>query len=74
MHYELGHWGFTKGTIEKGESKKETIAREIEEETGIKDIKFIEGFEEKISYFFRQKGKLFYKEVTFFLIEKPFWK
>ncbi len=69
LHYTQGHWGFPKGTIEKGEDKKETIARETKEETGITDISFIEGFEEKINYFFRLEGKLIYKEVSFYLVE-----
>ncbi|MDR3049188.1 MAG: NUDIX domain-containing protein [Elusimicrobiota bacterium] len=37
-------WGFPKGHIEKGESEKETAKREIFEETGIKEIEFIDDF------------------------------
>ena len=67
LHYEAGHWDFPKGNIEKGEEEKETVQREVEEETGIKDIKFIESFKEKIHYFYRLKGKLISKEVIFYL-------
>ena len=49
-----GHWEFAKGHIEEGESDEETIRREVEEETGIKDIKIIPGFKQYIKYFFRQ--------------------
>lgn len=33
-----GDWTFPKGHIEKGETPKETALRELEEETGIKEI------------------------------------
>jgi len=69
LHYPHEHWDFPKGNIEKGEKEEETVAREVEEETGIKKIKFIRGFKEKISYFYRSKGNLISKEVIFFLVE-----
>ncbi len=48
-----GHWDFSKGHPEEGEEEEETVKREVEEETGIKDIKIIDGFKEYIKYFFR---------------------
>jgi len=69
LHYGLGHWGFVKGHIEKGESLKDTVLRETEEETGIKDIKFIDGFKAWTKYFFNLKGKKIFKIVTYFLAE-----
>jgi len=69
LHYEAGHWDFPKGHIEKGETIEETARREVEEETGLKDIKFIEGFKEWIKYFFKLKGKNIFKIVTFLLAE-----
>jgi 8-oxo-dGTP pyrophosphatase MutT (NUDIX family) len=85
LHYESGHWDFPKGHIEKEEEEKETVKREVREETGLRDIKFIQGFKEKIQYFFRktypqkaqrrlrksEKGKppLIFKEVVFYLAE-----
>lgn len=69
LHYEMGHWSFPKGNIEKGESLEETVRREIKEETGIKDIKLIEGFKEHIKYFYKLKGKNIFKIVTYFLAE-----
>ena len=63
------YWGFPKGHIEKGENPEETARREIEEETGLKDIKFIDGFKEWIKYFFKREGKNVFKIVTFFLAE-----
>ena len=67
LHSALGHWDFPKGHIEKGEEEKETALREVLEETGIKDIEFIEGFKEKNNYFFKkklEKSKIFKKEKT----------
>ena len=69
LRYELGHWGFPKGHIEKGETIEDTARREIEEETGLKNIKFVEGFKEWIKYFFKLKGKNIFKIVTYFLAE-----
>ncbi len=69
LHYTPGHWDFPKGHIEKGENIIQTVRRETEEETGIKDIKIISGFKEWIKYFFRAEGKNIFKIVTFFLAE-----
>jgi 8-oxo-dGTP pyrophosphatase MutT (NUDIX family) len=43
-------WGFPKGHIENGESETETARREIFEETGIKNIEFIENFRQEDVY------------------------
>jgi len=69
LHHELGHWDFPKGWIERREKLEETAKREIEEETGIKDIEFIPGFKEHLKYFFKWKGKNIFKIVTFFLVQ-----
>ncbi len=69
LHYQAGHWDFPKGHIEEGESLKQTIIREVAEETGIMDIVFIDGFKEKIEYFFKLKGKAVFKVVMFFLAQ-----
>jgi len=63
------YWDFPKGHIEKGENEIETARREVEEETGLKDIEFIEGFKETIKYFFKFEGKNILKFVTFYLAE-----
>ncbi len=68
LHYELGHWEFAKGHIEKGEDERETVRREVAEETGITDITFVEGFRESIKYYFRWQGKGIFKVVVFYLI------
>ena len=76
LHYQSGHWDFPKGHIEEGESIKETIRREVKEETGIDDLKILSGFKEEIKYFFRKsydketkKAPLVFKVVIFYLAE-----
>ena len=69
LHYEAGHWDFVKGNVEPNESEKDTVIRELQEETGIGGAQFIEGFKEKIEYFYRRQGATIHKEVIFFLIE-----
>ena len=69
LHYEAGHWDFVKGNVEPNEGEKETVIRELQEETGIADAKFMEGFREKVEYFYRRQGATIHKEVVFFLIE-----
>ena len=69
LQYEAKHWDFPKGNIEKGETDHETVKREIEEETGIKDIKIIHGFKKKIQYYFKVKAELINKEVVFYLAQ-----
>ena len=80
LHYEMGHWGFPKGNIEKGESLEQTVRREVKEETGIEDIEILNGFKEWIKYFYKltprqnkfgagQEAKNIFKIVTYFLAE-----
>jgi 8-oxo-dGTP pyrophosphatase MutT (NUDIX family) len=69
LHYEAGHWDFVKGQVEANESEKETVMRELEEETGITDAHFMGNFREEISYFYRRGGKTIYKKVAYFLIQ-----
>lgn len=69
LHYEAGHWDFVKGNVEPNESEQETVIRELREETGITDAKFIKDFKEKINYFYRRQGLTIHKEVMFYLIE-----
>jgi bis(5'-nucleosidyl)-tetraphosphatase len=69
LHYEAGHWDFAKGNVEKDEAERETATREAEEETGIGDLEFLEGFREKIEYFYKRDGKAIHKQVVFLLAQ-----
>ncbi len=66
LHYPLGHWGFPKGHIEKGETEIQAAKREMKEETGI-SIEILFGFKYEISYFYKKEGKLSHKVVVFFI-------
>ncbi|MBI4141461.1 NUDIX domain-containing protein [Candidatus Woesearchaeota archaeon] len=59
LHYTAGHWDFPKGHVEHGESNEKTARREIEEETGIKELKILPEFKETIHYFFKQNKQLY---------------
>jgi 8-oxo-dGTP pyrophosphatase MutT (NUDIX family) len=63
------YWGFPKGRIEKGEKTVATIRREVKEETGLKDIKFLKGFKKIDRYFFKREGKTIFKVVFYLLAE-----
>ncbi len=67
LNYPSGHWDFVKGNIEKGETLKQTVLREIREETGITDVSFIDGFEDRVQYHYQRDGSIVHKEVVFFL-------
>lgn len=69
LNYPSGHWDFVKGNIEKGEELKETVIREIAEETGITDVNFIDGFVDKVEYHYQRDGQLVHKEVAFYLVK-----
>lgn len=58
LHYPSGHWEFAKGHIEEGETPEQAAKREIEEETGIKNITLIPGFKEYSKYFFKKSYDL----------------
>ncbi len=69
LNYAAGHWDFVKGNVEQNETEKQTVSRELQEETSITDAKFIDGFRESINYFYRRQGLTVSKEVVFFIIE-----
>ena len=62
-----GHWDFPKGHVDNGETEIETAKRELEEETGIKDIVFFDKFRKSINYTFQRGDRKIGKEVIFFL-------
>ena len=71
IKYRAGHWEFPRGHVEKRESDIEAAKREIEEETGLKDLVFIPGFQKKSSWFYKRKSedKQVYKEVFFYIYQ-----
>lgn len=69
LNYTAGHWDFVKGNVEPNETEKQTVTREMHEETGITQAEFIDGFRESINYFYRRQGLTINKEVVFYIIE-----
>jgi 8-oxo-dGTP pyrophosphatase MutT (NUDIX family) len=69
LQYNPEYWGFPKGRIEESEDEEKAARREIEEETGLKDISFFSGFREFNEYFFKRDGKTFFKKAIFRLVE-----
>ncbi len=67
LHYPGGHYDFAKGHLEKDENDREAAYRELQEETGISKIVWIEGYCEKINYVYRHGEKIMSKDVAFFL-------
>ena len=69
LQYEAGHWDFVKGNVEPNESETDTVLRELKEETSIVATQVIDGFRERIQYFYRRQGETIQKEVVFYVIQ-----
>jgi len=74
LHHGGQYWNFPKGRQEIGETELESARRELQEETGISDIKIIDGFRDEYDYDFDSEvrggeRKKIYKEAVFFLGE-----
>ncbi len=69
LNYAAGHWDFVKGNVEPNENERQTVVRELQEETSITNAQFIEDFREPIVYFYRRQGSTVHKEVVFFVME-----
>ena len=69
LKYPSGHWDFVKGNIEEGEKEKETVKRELFEETGINSLQIHQGFNEKVEYNYYKKDRKVHKIVSYYLAE-----
>ncbi|MFA4886678.1 MAG: NUDIX domain-containing protein [Candidatus Nanoarchaeia archaeon] len=61
-------WDLPKGLREENENEEEVVIREVFEETGIKDLKFLD-FKRKVSFMFKVDGQLVAKEVVLILAQ-----
>ena len=67
LHYPSGHWDFPKGHVDGDEKEEDTAKRELFEETGIKEVIFIDGFRYATSYHYRRGRHIYHKKVVYFL-------
>ncbi len=69
LHYPSGHWDYPKGHVEEIDgTEMDTARRELEEETGIKNVEFEPGYREPMYYDFnRGKKEVVRKTVVYFL-------
>lgn len=70
LQYPQGHWDLPKGHVEDDDpDRRATMLRELHEETGIRDVTVLDGFEERSAYTFRHKGKRKEKQVYWYIAE-----
>ncbi|MCH8821212.1 NUDIX domain-containing protein [Patescibacteria group bacterium] len=67
QHSQHHGWVFPKGLIDKGEDKKSTALREVEEEAGV-EAKIIQELS-PTEYFYQFQGTKIKKKVIYFLME-----
>lgn len=63
--YRRDKWDLPKGKMDKGESIEETALREVEEETGVKNLIIIDLFKHTY-HIFKKGNKHYLKETTWF--------
>lgn len=69
--FRNGKWDLPKGGIEKNEKKTQAAIREVQEETGISDLKIVEKLQTTY-HIFKRNGKFKLKKTTWYLMESNF--
>src|SRR5690606_3633101 len=69
--FRNGKWDLPKGGIEKSEKKKEAAIREVEEETGVTNLKIVEKLE-KTYHIFKRNGKFKLKITHWYQMESSY--
>ena len=70
LQYPQGHWGFPKGHYEAEDGVyQQTALRELEEETGISEVRMLDDWRMRTFYTFTLKGRPIEKEVFWFIGE-----
>ncbi len=62
------YWEFPKGKIEENEGLKETVKREVKEETNLENFEIISDFKHINEWYFRLKGETIKKKAVFLLV------
>ena len=69
VHSRNGYWSFPKGHVEAEETERETAAREVWEETGLR-VRFVDGFRETDTHRLIREGRPnAVKDIVYFLAE-----
>lgn len=63
--HRKGRWDLPKGKVDKGETLQEAAIREIEEETGVKDLQIV-GFIDTTYHILKRNGKYKLKETYWY--------
>ena len=61
-------WQFAQGKLDEKESKEEALVREIQEETGLKEIKIVKKLPFRADYRFKENKEEVHKFLTFYLV------
>jgi 8-oxo-dGTP pyrophosphatase MutT (NUDIX family) len=69
--YRKDKWDLPKGKVDKGETLEEAALREVEEETGVQDLK-IENFLRTTYHVFKRNGGYKLKEVHWFAMKTTY--
>ena len=69
LQYIGKYWEFARGHIDPGEAEMETARREIIEETGLGNLKFLSNFKTQSIWQYERAGMGVDKKVTLFLAE-----
>lgn len=68
LKHQAGHWGFPKGHIQPGETRRDAARRELREEAGIRQVVMIEGKSWDDLYRYKKAdGTVVEKNVVLFL-------
>jgi 8-oxo-dGTP pyrophosphatase MutT (NUDIX family) len=70
LMHRLGHWDLPKGKMEKGETEQVSAVREVQEETGIKEVRLREKLVDTY-HTYELNGKKILKRTAWFLMTVP---
>ena len=73
LRYPGGYWEFARGHVEDGERERTTARRELSEETGITNARFLPGFRERYRFQFQRDGSTITKDAIIYLAEVSRW-
>tara|TARA_B100001013_G_C24426859_1_gene370159 strand:- start:29 stop:463 length:435 start_codon:yes stop_codon:yes gene_type:complete len=69
LRYISDHWGLVKGHVETNETEKQTLIREIYEETKLEEFEIIPNFKESNTYTYLRNNQRFDKLVSYYLVK-----